>query len=220
MCVICRCSGASFHFISKSAFIVQGCRVIWCGAASVFIHLVCPRYCLYSKIDFLPNSSFLPGWPMITWYTLERAVGQVEDRSGGGVRGERHNENGLWRVTAFGLEQDKSEHIQMEWSNVCECQLLCEAAQYRGHISAQILCQWLGAFTSASWAPRTHKAARYSVLPNRFCLICICMLRGHLIGGEVGIEKGWKAEGERHRERSRALYKERLKGGMNEQTSE
>lgn len=117
-------------------------------------------------------------------------------------------------------EEDKSEHIQMEWSNVCECQLLCEAAQYRGHISAQILCQWLGAFTSASRAPRTHKAVRYSVLPNRFCLICICMLRGHLIGGEVGIGKGWKAEGERHRERSRALYKERLKGGMNEQTSE
>lgn len=84
----------------------------------------------------------------------------------------------------------------------------------------RILCQWLGASTSASRAPRTHKAVRYSVLPNRSCLICICMLRGHLIGGEVGIEKGWKAEGERHRERSRALYKERLKGGMNEQTSE
>lgn len=47
------------------------------------------------------------------------------------------------------------------------------------------------------------------------------MIRVHLIGGEVGMEKGLKSsEGDAERERSRVSYKEGLKGGMNEQTSE
>ena len=56
--------------------------------------------------------------------------------------------------------------------------------------------------------PRTQCRSLYSILFFFFffncfqvCLVCICMLRGHLIGGELGMEKkkkkkGWKAPGE------------------------
>lgn len=65
-----------------------------------------------------------------------------------------------------------------------------------------------------------HNAVRCSILYNwcQVFLICICMLGGHLIGGEVGMEMDWKAA-ERGRERV-LLKRRRLNGEMNEQRSE
>lgn len=157
---------------------------------------------------------------MITWYTLERAVGQVEDRSGGGVRGERHNESGLWRVTAFGLR----------------------ARQERTYSDGVIKCVWMSAPLWDRAIPQTHICADFVSVARSLYLSLLstedtqsCSLFSssksflphlHMHAKRAshwrrgGNRKGWKAEGERHRERSRALYKERLKGGMNEQTSE
>lgn len=176
------------------------------------LHLVCKEFCLIEQY-ILPVSCSVGQWPTTTWYTLERAVGEVGGKSK--EWNEKSSEMGRKAMLHFDWKQNTRQHSQMIKSvqipdplhvtcslGVIPLLLQCGVSLNR-YLCAQLLTT----------------VVHYSFLFHRFqvCLICICMPRGHLIGGEVGIEMGWKAPGGVG---WGVLYKETLKGGMNEQTSE